>query len=168
MCGVMWECACVTLAAQHGAGPVVFDIQADNPPSPWYGLAKWVPPAGAIVQTYRQTNTRIERAAECIALAVLRSREGLVVVQQALSGSGGDWVVSTGLNDLENLTLVEVSGVEAAGSTELHARLLEKVEQLRRPEERTMPGRAIVVGVGDAMVLTRDVPLAADVGAQHP
>jgi hypothetical protein len=97
--------------------------------------------------------------------AATEERLGLVAVMQAESESGGDYyLMPTGrevphdrdLNlEMDDIALLEVSGIDFDNDTKMKARLIDKADQVR---EQEWMGRAIagVVGFRGARVWLRE------------
>jgi hypothetical protein len=122
----------------------------------------WSAPDEQLKRSF-QPNERIEKTAECVALAALRARDKLTVFGRAEELSGADWLVSRNSRKNTPVFRVEVSGIDVpVGNSDAPARLRKKVQQIRDGRvrgHRPLPGLAAVVSISVRGLLTEMVPL---------
>ena len=157
----------------YGAARVSFDLH--NLPSPfelhWEDVGTgsrftsdlpWSAPDEQLRRSF-QSNERIEKTAECVALAALRARDKLTVFGRAEELSGSDWLVSRNSHKNTPVFRVEVSGIDVpVGNSDAPTRLRKKVQQIRDGRvrgHRPLPGLAAVVSISVHGLLTETVPL---------
>jgi hypothetical protein len=156
----------VSLTEHHRESPTTFKLIRHPQPEHVTSDVQWEPPDEKLANGF-QPNERIEQTAECIGLATLVARDDLRAWARSEHKGGGDWLVLEGADgNPDDAILVELSGVDEPGQEkEIYRRLALKVGQLVRGKKKSQHeyerGLAVVVGVGQGVVVTQAVDLAA-------
>ena len=160
-------------AVLYGAARVSFDLHQFASPFELHwedtqtevrvtGAVSWLAPDDKLRRSF-QPKERIEKTAECIALAALRARDKLTVFGRAEELSGADWLISRNSRKDTPILRLEVSGIDVpTGDNDAPTRLRKKVQQIhngRSRGHRPLPGLAAVVSISRGGLLTESVPL---------
>ena len=110
---VLYGAARVSFDLHQLASP--FELNWDDPQAGarCTGAVDWLAPDDRLKRSF-QPKERIEKTAECVALAALRARDKLTVFGRAEELSGADWLVSRNSGQSSPILRVEVSGEAAA------------------------------------------------------
>jgi hypothetical protein len=108
---------------------------------------------------WANTTDATEDGAYGCVIAGIELLRSLFAVRRAETGTGADYYIGpagSGIEDLENCSRLEVSGVRLGDFKEVSRRLLEKLEQARRGNSN-LPALAGVMGFSAKVLLVRDI-----------
>jgi hypothetical protein len=108
---------------------------------------EWVPPDQRITRAWANWT---EDGASCCVLAGIKLTRGLYAVRRAETRAGADHYIGpagSGIEDLEDCSRLEVSGLDEGCPREIRQRVLVRINQARRGDSN-LPAIAGVVGFG--------------------
>jgi hypothetical protein len=119
-------------------------------------LADWRPPSEEEKRSFGDKTDATCFGAYTVALAAAFAHMGLKAIGRSGSGTGSDWYLVPADAEIEEWYLeaawrLEVSGSDDLGTSRLHGRMKEKVEQARRGQSQ-LPAYAAVVSFASATV----------------
>lgn len=159
---VLYGAARVSFAHHGHPSPIEFALEDRPADARLRAVATWEAPGDKLPKSFQPTE-RIEKTAECVALAAVRARDGLRVCGRAEQLSGSDWLVSATPADADTFIRVEVSGLDRpASQADVEYRVQTKVKQLREGRQRgfgRMPGMVAVLSILGRHLVTERVPL---------
>jgi hypothetical protein len=139
------EAACVCWSRHHQP-PLTVTLKHKNGDE--RRVVNFAPPDARMQRAHANEIDATETGAYGVALAAVEVVTGLVTVGRAETLTGADWYIApngTAIEDFENCVRLEVSGINAGGSTEISRRLSEKTAQAVRGKSN-LPAMASVVG----------------------
>ena len=139
------EAAYVCLARYHQT-PVEFSVE--RVPQTFKRTVDFLSPNERTQNAHANDTDATEAGAYGMSLAAVESVLGMVAVGRAETLTGADWYIApTGekVEDFENCTRLEVSGVGGGSSADVTHRLLTKIMQTRHGQSN-LPAIAAVVG----------------------
>lgn len=154
--GTYYEAASVCLSRHHES-PVDMDVDCNGAASTQ--LVEFSKPDARVLNAWANDIDTTESGAYGVSLAAVEAEVNLVAIRRAETLTGADWYVApigTTPDDLENCFRLEVSGVDAGGSSVVEARLRQKIEQTRRGASN-LPAIASVVGFREKTVAIQKV-----------
>lgn len=116
---------------------------------------RWEKPDAFSKVTWANRDDATEAGACAVALAIVHKACGFVVVTRAETLTGVDYFLAKA-GESHQVAGLEVSGVDAGGKAELHARLRKKISQATEGESR-LPAIVLVVGFKALRALLADV-----------
>jgi len=150
------EAASVCLNRYH-ASPVEITL-SDNGTEMTAEL-RWVIPDARTIGAWANTTDTTENGAYCCVIAGVELLRSLFAVRRAETRSGADYYIGpagSGKTDLEDCLRLEVSGVGAGDSQEIHTRLARKVQQALEGDS-SLPALAGVMGFSARLLMVQDV-----------
>ena len=150
------EAAAVCLSDSHT--PPVDIVLHDNGTASEARLT-WTLPDSRVMGAWANTTDATEDGAYGCVIAGIELLRSLFAVRRAETGTGADYYIGpagSGIEDLENCSRLEVSGVRLGDFKEVSRRLLEKLEQARRGNSN-LPALAGVMGFSAKVLLVRDI-----------
>lgn len=126
------EAASVCLDRHHSP-PTDFIILSANGES--QVMIDWTPADAVVLASHMNDNDATRDGACACVIAAVEILTGLVVMSRARQGSGADYYIAppgTEWDDLDDLTRLEVSGIDHGNQSALASRLAEKLRQLAK------------------------------------
>ena len=102
----------------------------------------WDTPNAAMRKTHVGREAT-EEGAVAIAVAIIAEATDYIVVERSVQGTGFDYWLGHQSGVLE--ASLEVSGIRAGTNAQVANRLMDKQKQMRKGDERRLPGYAVVV-----------------------
>jgi hypothetical protein len=139
---------------RHRSPPGVIDVTLRDKKGSY--RADWRPPSDEEERSFGNKTDATCFGAYTVALAAVFAHMGLKAIGRSGTGTGSDWYLVPADAEVEEWYLevawrLEVSGSDDLGTSRLHSRIKEKVEQARRGHSR-LPAYAAVVSFASATV----------------
>ena len=150
------EAASVCLDRHHRA-PTDFDL--DRSGARAKATAHWQPSDERMRGAWANSNDATEAGAYACALAAVELTDGLVAVRRAETMTGADYYVAppgSPLEDLEDCSRLEVSGVDHGPGATIAQRLRTKLDQAASGNSN-LPALAVVVGFKARLIIMADL-----------
>jgi len=159
--GCWAEAACVCLARFHTKPPPPTALQISREEEePCQIAISWRAPDQTVQRSHDNDLDATRDGAYAVAAVSLQAIDGWRIRARAPTASGADLLALRDDDAPDDFVKIEVSGVSAGtdqrGHRELHKRLRQKIEQVRRGD-LDRPGLAVVVGFELAHVLVSEV-----------
>jgi len=151
-----FEAASVCLSRHHNP-PIEVEIVCNGSNST--RLVEFQKPDTRVSNAWANEIDTTEFGAYGVCLAAVEVEERLVAVKRAETLTGADWYVApigTEPEDLEHCFRLEVSGIDAGGSSVIKSRLRQKVVQTKRGASN-LPAIASVVGFKEKAIAIQKV-----------
>lgn len=119
----------------------------------------WSVPDSRVLAAYANSTDATEFGAYGCVIAGVELSRGIFAVRRAETGTGADYYVGpsdSGVEDLEDCSRLEVSGIRAGDYKLVARRLAEKVDQAQRGNSN-LPALAGVMGFSAKVLLMKDV-----------
>jgi hypothetical protein len=150
------EAASVCLSDHHS--PPIEIVLHDNGVTSEASVS-WTLPSSRVIGAWANEIDTTEDGAYGCVIAGIELLRGVFAVRRAETGTGADYYIGppdSGIEDLEDCSRLEVSGVRDGDFREVSRRLAEKVEQARRGNSN-LPALAGVMGFFARVLLVMDV-----------
>lgn len=145
-CGTtLCEAAAVCLGDAHSPGALL-DVRGTSHAK---YLLEWPPANEQARRTYADPEVATELGACGVAILVLRDQAGLTVVERSRKGTGFDYWLGDGDDELfQKKARMEVSGIRKARRSEVAARVTKKLKQTQRSDALGLKAYVVVVEFG--------------------